>query len=119
MSVYIKGFEFPTTCCHCKLMVYNPELVWDDAGESITGGWVCLLTGEIIDNTKREDHCPLVPVPPHGELCDKTALIDKIGENIDKAKDRSYDWWYACTVAYDFTLAAPTIIPGDTAEGEN
>lgn len=77
MSVYIKNFEFPTTCCHCKLMVYNPELVWDDAGTERTGAWVCLLTGELIDNTKREEHCPLISVPDHGRLIDGGELYDK------------------------------------------
>ena len=70
MSILIKGMEMPTTCCHCKLMVCNPELVWDDAGVERTGTWVCLLTGELIDNTKCEEHCPLVPVPDHRGLFD-------------------------------------------------
>lgn len=60
-GMLIRGMAEPETCVQCKLMVYNPELVWDDAGKETVGAWVCLLTGELIDNTKREEHCPLVP----------------------------------------------------------
>ena len=86
MSILIKGMEMPTTCCHCKLMVYNHELVWDDAGTERTGAWVCLLTGELIDNTKREEHCPLIPVPPHGRLIEKNAVFELIRSfpNVDR-----------------------------------
>lgn len=104
MGVYIPDMEMPTDCGHCRFAV---------------DGW-CYAYGkpniDALANDGRTNFCPLIPVPPHGELCDKTALVNKIGENIDKAKDRSYDWWYACTVAYDFALAAPTIIPAEEGE---
>lgn len=76
MTILIKGMEMPVTCCQCKEMVYNPEIKWEQAGKEEEGGWVCLLTGELIDNTKREEHCPLVEVPtPHGRLIDADELI--------------------------------------------
>lgn len=115
MSVYIKGMEMPTTCCHCKLMVYNTELVWDDAGTKRTGAWVCLLTGELIDNTKREEHCPLIPVPDHGRLIDADALEEKaddrysLGEIGRRERDDIVDALRYC---------APTIIPADKESGE-
>ena len=67
MGVYIKGMEIPVTCCHCPLMGYAPDREWYDS-MARTGAHICALTGELIDNTKREEHCPLVPVPPHGRL---------------------------------------------------
>jgi hypothetical protein len=110
MGVYIKGMEMPTSCYKCPLRRRDGmDIVCPVAHERFSVADV-----NIFDY--RLDNCLLVPVPPHGELCDKTALVKKIGENIDKAKDRSYDWWYACTVAYDFALAAPTIIPAEEGE---
>lgn len=103
-GVYIHGMEMPTNCCscpcasgnYCGVTMYAPTFEeWYETGAK---------------------KCPLVPVPPHGDLIDKNVLVNKIGENIDKAKERNYEWWYACTVAYDFALAAPTIIPADPAE---
>ena len=79
MSVLVKGMEMPITCCQCKLMVYNPEIKWEQAGREECGAWVCLLTGELIDNTKREEHCPLIEVPtPHGRLIDADALLKDV-----------------------------------------
>ena len=102
MSILIKGMEMPTTCCHCKLMVYNHELVWDDAGTERTGAWVCLLTGELIDNTKREEHCPLIPVPPHGDLVERKAVLNTFSIHMNR------------TLHYvTIRDTIPTIIPAD------
>ena len=74
MSILIKGMEMPVTCCHCPLMGYDPDREWFDS-MARSGAHICVLTGELIDNTKREEHCPLVPVPPHGRLIDADALM--------------------------------------------
>lgn len=73
MSVYIKGMEMPKTCCYCPLMGYDPDREWFDS-MARTGAHICALTGELIDNTKRAEHCPLIPVPKHGRLVDADAL---------------------------------------------
>lgn len=65
MSVLIKGMDMPVTCCHCPLMGYDPDIEWVDGGRETQGAYICVITHELIDNTKREEHCPLVPVPPH------------------------------------------------------
>ena len=62
-DILIKGMEMPTTCesCPCKTA---------DA----FGGLGCQATGYIPlrkANQDRPDNCPLVPVPPHGDLIDK------------------------------------------------
>ena len=112
-GIYIKGMEMPVTCCHCPLMSYDPDIDWVDGGRETQGAYICVLTGELIDNTKREEHCPLVPVPPHGRLIDgdklndylKTAAIMADGE----AKDAYID-------ARAEAKTMPTIIPADPAE---
>ena len=53
MSVLI-NMEMPKNCCACPL-----RLAW------------CI---ERIYMVKRPERCPLVPVPPHGDLIDRDAL---------------------------------------------
>ena len=76
MGIYIKNMKAPVTCCHCPLMGYDPDIEWVDGGRETQGAYICVITHELIDNTKREDHCPLVPVPPHGRLIDADALAE-------------------------------------------
>lgn len=109
VSILIRGMEMPVTCCHCKLMVYNTELVWDDAETERTGSWVCLLTGELIDNTKREEHCPLIPVPPHGRQGDLDALMEQFDGDC-------YGCPYDTCMARELVASAPTIIPAEEGE---
>lgn len=57
------GFKkMPTTCCGCDFMKWNSHIIWKDAQQAIQGGWVCSISGQICDNTKREEHCPLVEI---------------------------------------------------------
>ena len=79
MSVLIKGMEMPVNCCHCPLIGYDPDIEWSDGGRESHGAYVCVLTHELIDNTKCEEHCPLVQVPPHGRLIDADALYKSFG----------------------------------------
>lgn len=99
MSVYIKGMEMPKTCCYCPLMGYDPDREWFDS-MARTGAHICALTGELIDNTKRAEHCPLIPVPKHGRLVDADEYQAKMRNAYDD------DW---------FTVleAVPTVIPAD------
>lgn len=72
MGVYIKGMEMPTSCrvCHLKMNCDDCE------------GFECVCVplhqriGYLDDllADKRRDDCPLVPVPPHGDLIDRDAL---------------------------------------------
>ena len=96
MSILIKGMEMPATCCHCPLMGYDPDREWYDS-MARTGAHICVLTGELIDNTKREEHCPLVPVQPHGRLIDRDALPTS-------------------RVEWEDIVNAPTIIPAEEGE---
>ena len=55
MSVLIKGMEMPSKCGECFLRVGECK--------------------QRIYMEKRPPHCPLVEVPPHGDLIDRDALI--------------------------------------------
>ena len=107
MSVYIKGMEMPKSCHECPLvdtLMTCPcmKMPGKDFWDSV-----------LLEFARHED-CPLINVPDHGRLIDADALIDKIAENMDKArKADNYDWWDKCTGAWDFIMPAPTIIPAD------
>lgn len=76
-GVYIRGMEMPINCCHCPLMGYDPDIEWVDGGRETQGAYICVITHELIDNTKREEHCPLHPVPAHGRLIDADVLLEE------------------------------------------
>lgn len=64
---------------------------------------------------QRGENCPLVPVPPHGDLIDRReAIID--------ANERAYDFWLSddeVNASIQFLKEQPTIVPADPAkEGE-
>ena len=60
-DILIRGMKMPVTCCHCPLIGYDPDIEWNDGGRETQGAYICVITHELIDNTKREDHCPLSP----------------------------------------------------------
>lgn len=58
MSVIVKGMDMPKDCGHCRFAI---------------DGWGYAYGEVIIDalyTYKRDSHCPLVPIPPHGQLID-------------------------------------------------
>ena len=72
MGVYVKGKEMPKTCCacfcardnKCGITRYEPTFAeWYEDGVK---------------------DCPLVPVPPHGDLIDRDALIKDGWLNLHK-----------------------------------
>lgn len=71
MSVLIKGMEMPFCCLKCPC---SGEDNTDDSNEV----WVCeaseLRQLTVEDKiVRRPEWCPLVPVPPHGDLIDQEA----------------------------------------------
>lgn len=67
MSVLIMGMDMPRAC-------YNCVMLCDDGDYPI-----CRITGEqrgynFNTRKKRMDKCPLVEIPPHGDLIDRDAI---------------------------------------------
>ena len=61
MSVLIKGLEMPTNCFLCPLSVLNENRLFFE------------VTKNEVLRAKIDAECPLVPVPPHGDLIDRDA----------------------------------------------
>ena len=99
MSVLIKGIEMPKNCKRCPLRYTN------------TGYTFCELTGEslIIETDKRDDSCPLIEVPPHGDLVDRNYLISEY--------DRQHSG--PAGGARRIIEDAPPIIEAEGSENEN
>lgn len=90
MSVLIKGMEMPNNCGACPL-----RLAW---------------CRERIYMVTRPERCPLVPVPPHGDLIDRKVLMRHKGDCYDADGHLLY------AVGTGNILRAPTIIPAEEGE---
>ena len=97
MSILIKGIEMPQSCWDCY---------FQDCGN-------CRLNADkVVDKCiiedRRDEDCPLVPVPPHGDLIDRDALPWE-KQSLMAADE---DWALPCVLIED----APTIIPAEEGE---
>jgi len=95
MGVYI-NMKMPTSCDDCRL---NNGISCYAVPEYTEDG----VVGRTDD---RPNWCPLVPVPPHGDLIDREPFIQFIKTHWD-----SYDQWFV-----DQLEARPTIIPAEEGE---
>lgn len=113
-GVYIKGMEMPTSCHECV------------AG---FGGYCFVASAEsdgICPDHGRPDDCPLVELPPHGDLIDRQALLQEFYKAQKSAdahgigfSDAFYmgneicaEWWAVERKVED----APVIIPAEEGE---
>ena len=99
MSVLIKGMEMPNSCHECPLGFGGGCYMGRSADE-----YMCPDSG-------RAEWCPLVSVPPHGDLISREWLIDialhlmNTAKNDDIANGVRWLWQYI--------IDAPTIIPAE------
>lgn len=103
MSILLKEIEMPECCMNCPLSV------------SVNFGLVCCPTSTILPDSKLFDDngdalekpswCPIIEVPPHGDLIDKDATMNEI------LKERGLDTacWFAGIVN-----DMPAVIPADS-----
>ena len=96
MGIYIKEMEMPGACCACPCSYDN----------------LCAVTKQYPTfNEWYEDRpkwCPLIPVPPHGDLIDRYALERDIDKYIggEESRSRFHHWVQVQSV----------VIPGDKGE---
>ena len=75
MTILIKGMEMPENCEQCPFF-------WDDCGVSGED-----LAEDFRTHRQRHPNCPLVLVPPHGDLIDKDMLIGVFKKIIADCKE--------------------------------
>lgn len=91
MGVYIKGMEMPTSCRACLYSRTDIRNV----------DW-CVLTEKDLPCD-----CPLIDVPPHGDLIDRDETMNAILE--ERGEDTAC--WFA-----EIVNDMPTIIPAEEGE---
>ena len=108
MSILIKGMEMPTCCYECQMAKRNGiNIICPVAHEQFSVADTNILY-------HRLDNCPLVPVPPHGDLIDRYWLIDialhlmNTAKNDDIANGVKWLWQYI--------IDTPAIIPASKEE---
>lgn len=111
MSILIKGAKMPKCCFECVERCVTFE------GES------CRVTKELIyDISIRPVSCPLVEIPPHGELIDKGTLMESTKETYCTPcpHDGDYNYCKACLIddALDAIEDVPTVIESEEQENE-
>lgn len=118
MSVYIPGMELPKSCFTCPFRrKVDPDNI------------MCIVTREVFEETfagtietRSRGNCPLIPVPEHGDLIDRDALMKILSKVIDinasieqrneaTDQERRCLWWFEQQIGI-----APTIIPSDKGE---
>ena len=108
MSILIKDMEMPKNCRECRFLegdtmdgLCHAANKWLD-DESFL--WHYYAEGDIDDSMPF--NCPLIELPPHGDLIDRDKL------------EPDTDWWYGCDgfTAYSRRQIddAPTIIEAET-----
>ena len=105
MGVYIKGMKMPDNCCNCPR---------GDAAD----GWYCKLTGHIYNwgNPNRASWCPLIPVPPQGDLIDRDAMYKAINDARKEDPLLADVYVDDYVIVSDWLRNASTIIPADGAK---
>ena len=110
MSVLIRGMKMPKDCLKCPFCLFAD------------GYWKCLVDGSHADfgGTCRPSLCPLVSVPPHGDLIDRDALSESLKRLCDRvcqySKAQRKVMCGACPLGDAFAVVeddAPTIIEAD------
>lgn len=116
MGVYIKSMEMPTSCYNCTFceqtdFYASPYCRISDDDDMMS-------INEI--RSKRRDNCPLVPVPPHGDLIERDYLISFCVRNKTDEWNKQVVTTYAKALDEfeDIVQDAPTIIPADKESGE-
>lgn len=112
MGIYIKGMSMPTSCdgscplydrefLRCNITYTEPW--WGHDGEPI----------EVPIPIPTD--CPLIPVPPHGDLIDRDALLRRIAFAETDQPEIADVYVDDYIIVSDWLRSAPTILE---AEGE-
>jgi len=109
MSVLIKGMTMPQECCFCAMINEHGYCVAtkEHHEEEDLGLWY---------ETERPSWCPLIEVPPHGDLIDRDELARRLGITDMDCYKCAWGNHGFCSRGGDFTDAceaiedAPTII---------
>ena len=101
MSILIPGMEMPTSCLEC-VFYRRTDPVYD----------YCCISSAIPKGYVPND-CPLIPVPEHGDLIDKSGV-----EVLSWTEDPEKDFADGVLFVLDKLDELPVIIPADGEDYE-
>lgn len=125
MSILIKGMKMPQNCDACPMLYeYRFCALTDDHASSIE--WKM--------EEKRMPNCPLIELPNHGDLIDKTDLMESLADwQLSEAPEEGQNWWLGKNVTshelqysiyrllgdvYEEVRDEPVVIPAERSEDE-
>ena len=108
MSIIIKGMEMPRDCSRCSIKV-DPETRQ------------CCVDKHLFEETlsvlisRRDKDCPLVELPPHGDLIDRDAIL-----NAEKTKPIAKMMMFggAYVIDLDVVRDAPVVVPAERRDAD-
>ena len=105
MSVLIRGMKMPTSCADCPI----GDAICCPLIPGVPAWWV--EYNNAVREKRMHSNCPLVPIPPHGDLIDRNALTISTAVPLD---GKSYQY-----VHIDNIKGASVIIPANRPKEEN
>ena len=111
-DILIKGMEMPTNCYGCLFFKQVDYWNKNDEADILSK---CKRTGEFTWESVNGylPNCPLVPVPPHGRLIDRDALIKELEITEEDGHNGAT---LLMAVFLEVLKSAPTIIPAEEGE---
>lgn len=108
MVIYLPNMEMPKNCEECDLSKTRHSSLGDiiDCKYIGTVGAKFKDTNNILNN--RHPDCPLIEVPPHGDLIDRDELMVELMDS-DLDHLQRDDWKEVIQIIDD----APTIVPAE------
>lgn len=110
-GIYIPGMAMPTGCDNCYFlgeMGICSALLATHRESGLVGDWRW-------NEFERPPHCPLVPVPDHGDLIDRDVVREMIDVMWTAFVLTEYEEIFE--ICDGEIMAAPVIIPAEEGEG--
>ena len=117
MTDILIRMEMPKSCFECPLFSNYDACEGHECGCGLLGG---IGYEEDISEDRRRDDCPLVELPPHGDLIDRDALKHKFCTHCDGYEHDTgacVDGDQDCMDA-KIIMTAPVIVPSNKEETE-
>jgi len=109
MSILIKGMKMPTNCAACR--IGHRDTGWDNKDNECEIVFCPLINqGSRLEDAEAKKHrlCPLVPIPPHGDLISRETAKLYHSYLVDERTDTRVP-----AIPLSVLNVIPTIIPAE------